>query len=103
MNFPRTLRRGAIALAVGLCSTMALAAYPEQPIKLIVPFPPGGPTDIMGRTAAKATHIPIHMQYPLAGADAWVCGRSAMIRDVRKALKEALGFTRERIHTERFD
>lgn len=38
-----------------------------------------------------------------AGADAWVCGRSAMIRDVRKALKEALGFTRERVHTERFD
>ena len=37
------------------------------------------------------------------GADAWVCGRSAMIRDVRKALKESLGFTRERIHTERFD
>lgn len=37
------------------------------------------------------------------GADAWVCGRSAMIRDARKALKESLGFTRERIHTERFD
>lgn len=39
----------------------------------------------------------------LDGADAWVCGRSAMIRDVRKALKESLGFTRERVHTERFD
>jgi ferredoxin-NADP reductase len=35
--------------------------------------------------------------------DAWVCGRNAMIRDVRKALKETFGFTRERIHTERFD
>ncbi len=29
-------------------------AYPARPVKLIVPFPPGGPTDFMGRTAAKA-------------------------------------------------
>lgn len=29
-------------------------AWPTKPIKFIVPFPPGGPTDVMGRTAAKA-------------------------------------------------
>ncbi len=29
-------------------------SYPARPVKLIVPFPPGGPTDVMGRTAAKA-------------------------------------------------
>ncbi len=35
-------------------SALAQPAYPTRPVRLIVPFPPGGPTDIMGRTAAKA-------------------------------------------------
>lgn len=26
--------------------------YPSKPIRFIIPFPPGGPTDLMGRTAA---------------------------------------------------
>jgi tripartite-type tricarboxylate transporter receptor subunit TctC len=36
--------------------TLAAAAqaqsYPAKPIRFIIPFPPGGPTDLMGRTAA---------------------------------------------------
>ena len=38
---------------LALCSAQALAQYPSRPITLIVPFPPGGSTDIIGRIAAE--------------------------------------------------
>ncbi|MSO67248.1 MAG: tripartite tricarboxylate transporter substrate binding protein [Pseudolabrys sp.] len=42
-----------IALAL-LCPALALAQdFPNKPIKLIVPFPPGGPNDIIARTIAQ--------------------------------------------------
>ncbi|HWL27808.1 MAG TPA: tripartite tricarboxylate transporter substrate binding protein [Burkholderiaceae bacterium] len=42
------------AAASALPITGALAAYPDQPIKLIVPYPPGGATDVIGRVVGKA-------------------------------------------------
>ncbi len=43
------------ATAVGLIalSSLAQSDYPNKPIKLIVPFPPGGTSDVMGRMMAE--------------------------------------------------
>lgn len=41
-----------IALSAVLGTSPALAAYPDKPIRLIVPYPPGGATDVIGRIVA---------------------------------------------------
>jgi tripartite-type tricarboxylate transporter receptor subunit TctC len=41
------------ALFLSLASLGAGAQYPTRPVKMIVPFPPGGSTDLMAREVAK--------------------------------------------------
>jgi tripartite-type tricarboxylate transporter receptor subunit TctC len=54
------LRKWCGSVAFGLCGVVGIAGnsaaaepYPSKSVKLIVPFPAGGPADVMGRVVAK--------------------------------------------------
>ncbi|NGM85981.1 tripartite tricarboxylate transporter substrate binding protein [Parapusillimonas sp. SGNA-6] len=57
------LTKTALSLALFAASATAFAAYPDRPITLIVPFPPGQATDIFAREVAdklaKAVNQPV--------------------------------------------
>jgi tripartite-type tricarboxylate transporter receptor subunit TctC len=44
----------AAALCLALAAGAAAADYPDRPIRLIIPFPPGGSNDVVGRVFAAA-------------------------------------------------
>src|SRR3954454_24756438 len=49
----RAARRTASLLLVLFFSLLAFAQdFPSKPVRLFVPFPPGGPTDVVGRIVA---------------------------------------------------
>ncbi len=43
----------AAAVALGSIGVAQAQAYPAKPIRMIFPFPPGGPTDLLGRAIAQ--------------------------------------------------
>lgn len=57
-------RRTILAAAMAACATSTLpasaASWPDRPVKIIIPYPPGGITDIVGRTVAERLAETLH-------------------------------------------
>jgi tripartite-type tricarboxylate transporter receptor subunit TctC len=53
---------GAVGLGLPLAGPAAAQSYPTKPIRMIVPFPPGGPIDTMGRMVANDLSVRLGQQ-----------------------------------------
>lgn len=53
MQRSQFLRAGLGALALALAGHAAAQAYPTKPVRMIIPFPPGGTLDVVGRMLAQ--------------------------------------------------
>ncbi len=82
--------RRAVALAVAaICLATGMPAhsqdrtqdrYPSRPVKLLVPFPAGGPVDVMGRLVAQHLSTALGQQFIVEnrpGAGATIAGKAA--------------------------
>jgi tripartite-type tricarboxylate transporter receptor subunit TctC len=52
MNRRHVLQTLGSSLAFGTLPVWA-QEFPSRPVKVIIPFPPGGPTDVLGRIVAQ--------------------------------------------------
>ncbi len=84
----KLLASGAAA-AVGLPLSARAAAYPSKPVNIVVPFPPGGATDIVGRMIAERFTEVFKQSFVVTN----VAGASGSIGHQQVARSPADGYT----------
>ncbi|HEY8608378.1 MAG TPA: tripartite tricarboxylate transporter substrate binding protein [Noviherbaspirillum sp.] len=91
MTFNPTKRfKRAAAIALLSLPVLALAdAYPSKPVKVIIPFPPGGPTDVLGRIVAQGLAAKLGQPFVVENKP----GASGMIGATQVAKSPADGYT----------
>jgi tripartite-type tricarboxylate transporter receptor subunit TctC len=78
----------AAAVLVG-APLIAQAAYPDRPVRLILPFPAGGTVDVVARLVAANLGQQLHTQFVVEN----VPGAGGTIATARVARAEADGYT----------
>jgi tripartite-type tricarboxylate transporter receptor subunit TctC len=58
-----------LLVVAGVCAAAETPAYPRRPVTLIVPFPPGAATDILGRTAGRRMGELLGQQFVILNRD----------------------------------
>ncbi len=85
------IRRAAAGLIFAFAATAAgtaLADYPDKPVRLVVPFPPGGATDLLAREIGNA----LSARLP-AGGDRQPARRGGNLAAIAVARAPADGYT----------
>jgi tripartite-type tricarboxylate transporter receptor subunit TctC len=60
IDVPLPAMRALASLLLALCTTVALGqSYPSRPVRLVVGFPAGGPSDIPARLIAEKIRVPL--------------------------------------------
>src|ERR1041385_4378679 len=86
----RKLLQRAAAAAGALAAPRACAqSYPAKPVRLIIPWGAGGPTDVFGRLAAQKLSETLGKQFGVEN----IAGASGNIGTLRAARSPADGYT----------
>jgi len=85
------VRRSFLAALAALClaAADAHAAWPQHPIKIVVPYPPGGPTDFLARVAAQGMQAELGASFIVENRP----GASSIVGTTAVARAPADGYT----------